>query len=228
MNKTATEVIFATEFYFKYAIVPGHIPCPPLSLVDVKLGEPCFVCGRRDFEKGVSAKKAIAPTFTDFGYCHKQGDHVCEYCASTITNVGRKVGKYCISRNGVLMKTGLDIADVIKNPPEPPFLCAIGDGQKHTVYRGRVTVSKEMIFIYDLDSDRLIEINRKEAMEVADTLEHLAKALKSKPYAVARGNFGKTKIGNLSDDDRKLFEQFTSRHGFYSEATWAALKLTRK
>lgn len=111
-----TELIYPTEFYYRYAVEPGYIAKPALNLMDVRVGSPCFLCGRKDFTTGIRKEDAVKANFTDYDYCRMQGKHVCIFCASTVTDAGRKTGKYCIGRTAVLLGSNVDIGELIGTP----------------------------------------------------------------------------------------------------------------
>lgn len=234
--KNNSELVFPTEFYYNHAVKKGPIGAPALSLEKVPLGTPCFMCGRKDFTQAVPKELAIKENFTDYGYCRGIGNHVCIYCASTVTDNARKVGKYCITPKKVLLKSEVNFAAIIKDPPQPPFLLGSGDGQKHTVYKGKVSVSRDIFYIYCIETNKkvgvkrnkIIEINRKEVLWLADVIKKLSVALISTPYAVAMHNFGQKKIAGLSDELKELYKYIEGRYSFETDTCWAALRTLKQ
>lgn len=236
MESKQTEHIYPTEFFYRYAIVPGHVPMPAIRTKKVDLGQPCFICGRRDFEEAVDKAESIKSNFTDFESTKNTGKYVCLYCAATVSDAARRVGRYCVTRTGMETK-GFDIGAIIASPPEPPFLLGIGDFQKHTVYKGRVTVSKNLIYVIVLpqkgrhnvipNKDWLVEIDREEAIGAAETISHLATALKAKPIGVVAGNISSKRIEELNNEDRRLYTEFHAVHGPWSDTAWAAIKIIK-
>ena len=223
-----TELIFPTEFMYHYAVEPGHIKKDPkVRVIQVPPGQTCFLCGRSDMTLGVKRKSAIKENFTDIAYCRGSGDHVCNFCAGTVTNAGRKIMRIFISPTEVRVNKDLHIGKVIENPPPAPFLIGIGDWQKHFIYKCKVTVSIALIFVYDTRNGKLIEINRGAALDLAAKVERLSEALKTKPYAIAKGNFGKKKLSTLSEADRALYGQIKAAYSFHSDTMWAALEVLR-
>ena len=223
-----TELIFPTEFMYRYAVEPGHIKKDEgVRLIEVPPGQTCFLCGRSDMTLGVKRKSAIKENFTDIGSCKGSGDHACHFCARTVTQAGRQMKRIFISPTEVRINKDLDIGKVIQNPPPTPFLIGIGDWQKHFIYKCKVTVSSALIYVYDTGNAKLIEINRAAALDLAAKVKTLAKALKTKPYGIAKGNFGDKKLSKLSEADRALYAHIKATYSFDSDTIWAALEVLR-
>jgi CRISPR type IV-associated protein Csf1 len=204
---------------------------PQLKFNNIEAGSPCFMCGRKDFNVGIRRKKAIQSNFTDYGYCGNAGEYVCIYCMTSLSSIALKnASAYCVTTDSISLKKSVDVASLIKSPPTPPFLIGKGDGQRHTIFKSRVSVSRELFYIYNLpmgQPGRLIEVNKSEALRLAGILQSLAKSLKSKPYAVARHNFGKEKLSILSESENVLYDFLELNYGFNTDACWAALQILR-
>lgn len=232
MAKIPTELLYPTEFFYRYAIQPGHVSSTVRSLEPVSPGTSCFVCGRNDFAQGVAKAKAIGPLFTDYDSCKSlHSTHLCQYCAQSLTDGPdrrgpRRLLMYTVSQSGVLLFPQMRPRDIITGGLEPPFLIALGDAQKHTVHKAKVSLSRDYFFVYDVKAQRLREVDRLAALAYATDLKHLAGALHSAPYAVARSNFGSAKLATLTEDDRRLYDRLAGH--FHTDLNWAALEALRK
>jgi CRISPR type IV-associated protein Csf1 len=194
---------------------------------DVPRGESCLLCGRTDFTLGVPRDQAIKATFTEGGALKGSGEHVCLWCASTVTNTGRRLWRFLITKDKTLLNGEVDIGRILLSPPEPPFLLGIGNGKKHIIYHCRVTVSKDLIYVYDAKRGKLAEVNRRDAISLCNDLARLAAALKSTCYGAAKASFGQKRLATLSPEDAALYRHTMSRHAFESDTMWAALELER-
>ena len=233
MTPIQTELIYPTEFFYKYAIFPGHIKTEaPGELVDVPAGSQCYLCGRKDFTRAYHRDDAIKEGFTNQDICYVEGIYVCLYCSHTLANNVRKMTLYLVTRDYGLqtdMTDGISLREIIKNPPEPPFLLGLGNFRKHTIFRNRVTLSKGLINAYIINGkaglDQLITLDQAAVISIADDMQSLAVVLNSTPYGVAMANFGKKKLAILSPDQLKSYKRIKYLYGATTPAGWAALQV---
>jgi len=246
-----TELMYPTEFFYRYAIEPGYLQVKaPGVPVDVSAGSLCYVCGRDDFTTGYMRNDVIMSSFTNQDLCvAPSGIHVCKYCANTLSDIVRKVSLCLVTRERCFTVAADDISltGILQNPPEPPFLLYKSDGKKHTIFRSRVTTSNKLIYAYIIHAskskgkiiasfDRLFEINRDEIEALTDDVKHLAEVIgrESGTFGVLSAKFGRGVLQKLSQEDLALYNKIknscnrtTSKGLLVEQYLWEGTPKTR-
>ena len=92
----------------------------------------CMICWRYT-EEGMEPGRIFKDTFTEYNKIMRFGDVVCPYCAAILETQDYRRRSWVMARDGVRFLKGKDeIADVLTEPPEPPFFIYLTmTGKKH-------------------------------------------------------------------------------------------------
>ncbi len=227
-----TELLYPTEFFYNHVIKTGHLEVQhPGKLINAPRGSRCYLCGRKDFIIAYDRDDVIKEGFTNQDNCHLDGKFVCLYCGNVLTHAVRKMYLYLVTPIGLQtnFEDGISLRDILKKPPKPPFLLGLGNFRKHTVFRNRVTLSKDVIYAYIISArggfDQLMGLERSLVVSIAENLKTLAEALKSTPFAVSNANFGRKRLAVLSQDQLDRYHRIQNLYDAKTPTGWAALQL---
>ena len=150
---------------------------PPIAAT----GDRCWLCG--GFTNGVGWRREdwIKPTFTNHNEaCCLDSDAICQACVAMSSKepweqyvaahpeMGLKTGhamswrfySHVFSHVGHRCPTKPEWRMLLVEPPEPPFLCVIStSGQKHLIFRARVSHSRDRYWLRF--EDQLLYVDRR-------------------------------------------------------------------
>ncbi|MCK9549269.1 hypothetical protein [Aquamicrobium sp.] len=163
--------------------------------------EPCSMCGKVHpvgYVSNIGAEHLMQTMISDtYNKCYifMPGNFICEHCGYSLVAYGSpnkmKLGKKII--NVVIDKKGShekyfksdpknELYDIIKNPPEPPFVLLInsaGTVIENMVYTAKPTLSKKWIVVnYGADN---LEVSPDEVLECLHDARVIGERLKIKP-----------------------------------------------
>ena len=125
-------------------LISNHIKADNINFEKYKKPKICKMCGDKVI-KGLSEKKAILSTFTDFEYLKYNSNIICEDCCKTFLGVfpsEKNPNRFNSLRNYNYIATNKKLEflkrneciNFILNPPEPPFLFVITYGCKKSKF----------------------------------------------------------------------------------------------
>lgn len=157
----------------------------------------CWLCGGKTHGKGWHVKDAIASAFTDTNLAVvPQSQTICGSCVALMKREAweqacEKHGhspyfpvkddkkpalanwmfsSHVFSSDGWVRPERKDIADVLLNPPTPPFVITLADvGKKHVIFKAKPSYSRDDFFV-SID-EQVIMVNRARFSEVLTLVE---------------------------------------------------------
>lgn len=178
--------------------------------------ELCWLCGGSTGGVGWPWNDAIKPTFTNHNRAAVlTSQTICQPCAAMQSKETWEA--YVAARPNLSLKTGHAVSwrcyshafmerghevpmrtqwrDWLLDPPQPPFLFAIStSGQKHTIFRGRVAMDREL-FPVQLEEE-LLWVHRQWLAQATEAVEALYRQGVSK-QAIASGEYPHAKAKQI-------------------------------
>lgn len=177
-------------------ITPTDPPADRKGVVHRGGDADCWLCGGPTDGIGWRQGDAIAPTFTQNNLAKTQdSETVCRACA-TLTKAASF--QAAVASHGLDIKMWVQagwhsyshlfiapgtyecprpsrVREILLDPPAQPFLLTINaSGQKHTVFRGRVCVDRDLIPVHF--DDETFDVDRARFADVLGALEALSEA----------------------------------------------------
>ena len=179
----------------------------------------CAYCGSV-IEKASSCHPfKMTPGFNDSNdLANRSSKFICVYCeALTKANILRYAGKVTLTETAAFSMTKYkQIASVILNPPEPPFvLCYAERKQQHVIWRSQVNLSREYFHIQM--GTRRIPVRRQLILKAIDNFNRAVDCMKdmgikpghSGPFSILDITLQKTNHGEFRYDVLKRRSEST-------------------
>lgn len=140
----------------------------------------CAYCGSIIEKKSSCHPFNMSPGFNDSNdLANRNSKYICIYCeALTKANILRYAGKVALTETGAFSMTKYkQIASVILNPPEPPFvLCYAERKQQHVIWRSSVNLSREYFHVQM--GARRIPVRRQLILKAIDDFNQAVECMK--------------------------------------------------
>ncbi len=168
----------------------------------------CVTCGAPYGEKDIVIRANFPDSFTNWAALgNPSGTHQCGWCAAVAPHI-QKLQCLIASRDGVSrLLSNNEIADLINNPPTPPFVAHIGMVGKssHVTWRTPVSLSRDVFFVRD--GEQVIQINRSKVLTAVrdnDRLRTLYSAYLNERYEAAKA--GRKKGDKIAKPPREFLK----------------------
>lgn len=160
--------------------------------------EKCWLCAGETNGKGWHVKDAISSAFTDTSLAHcPQSQTICDSCVALMKREAWEIAcekhghspyfpakddkkpalanwmfsSHVFSKEGWLRPDRKDIAEILLDPPKPPFVITLADvGKKHVIFKSHVSYSQDDYFV-NID-ETTISVNRSDFAELLDIVEN--------------------------------------------------------
>ena len=166
-----------TQTVYKHMLAMPDFEPPEPKGKKPKYGQDdtCWLCAGDTNQKGWHVKDAISSAFTDTNLARcPQSQTICDSCVALMkkeawqqaceqyahspyfpVKEGKKpalanwmFSSHVFSKNNWLRPERVQIADILLNPPEPPFVITLADvGKKHVIFKSQVSYSQDDYFV---------------------------------------------------------------------------------
>ncbi len=213
--------------HFAHAVIGAPPWPPPVAGPDAV----CWLCGGPTHGAGWRWADAVQPTFTNHTLARAPASQtLCQPCAyfasgdayrqyaAAHPERGLKTGhatgwrsySHLFSRDGHETPTRPRWRAVLLAPPDPPFLACIStSGQKHTIFKGRVSTSAAQCWV--LLEEELLLVDTAAVRRVLATVEALL-ALGFRRDDIARGTYNPAQIHRAGLANWEPLERAMQQH----------------
>jgi len=126
---------------------------------EVENRQHCWLCGGMLNDRGIHKSLVIKDTFTDHSWAHVRGaDYVCAGCVWCLSYKTLRNYSILATHDGLKHPSRNEIAEILLNPPEPPWLlCIAVSGQKWLHFKGKINYGNDRYTVNFEETQVIVE-----------------------------------------------------------------------